>query len=112
MKRILFFLLIFVTMTLLSAQAPSGVGVYEGPVVVASLAACYWPVIPPTTQLALAECLVVEGSPVTMIRYYALNSAPTAWISETQVPLTKAAVLALGITVSVPAHPAQTGTLQ
>jgi hypothetical protein len=98
------------------AQAPPVVNVAEGPVVVTSLAACYWPLIPPVTTPSVAECWVVGSTPALSGKYFSLGSSPTVWTPEGAAPLTgaalKSAVLAAGITVNVPAQPAATGTLQ
>lgn len=91
------------------------VNVAEGPVVVTSLTACYWPLVPPVTTPSVAECWVVGTTPALSGKYFSLGSSPTVWTVEMQLPsppLTKAAVLALGIKVAVPSQPAIVGTLQ
>jgi hypothetical protein len=111
---ILFFGIMTKPWTALQAQAPAAVvNVAEGPVVVTSLAACYWPLLPPPTTPSVAECWVVGSTPALSGKYFSLGSSPTVWTSEnTQTALTKAAVIALGIKVSVPSQPAVVGTLQ
>jgi hypothetical protein len=111
MKKFVCVLALVFVIGKLSAQAPAGQAFGEGPVFVTALSQCYWLASVPTTTPAVAECFVDTGVPATSGRYFSLSTGPTIWTPE-GTTLTKAAVLALGITVSVPAHPAQTGTLQ